>query len=1679
MSYSSGYGFTAPVNIGTNPDVTVGDVNGDGKADIISGGGIQFSNGSGFSAATPLGVTLGISSDLYIFSGDVSGDGKDDLITSQTNCDIRGTCSSNWRWALSNGSAFANLTVGGGVAVSSVGDVNGDGRADILVGNTILKSTGAGFLAAVVWSSSALSGARYLVDADGDGRQDLMTDNTFCNGYGSCSTSHALSSSNGASFGAPAGLGSELCGLGACLFGDVTGDGAPDLVRVGGGLATVRPMQRRTPHFLIRVTDGLNAVTEITYKPISDTTVYTPSSGSIYPIRDILPQSALNVVASSRSSDGLGGLYTLRYTYTGAKTHQQGGGLLGFASMVTYDDQKGTYAQTIFRQDWPYHGLPTQTYQRLYSGATLSATVNTWSANNTYARVYYPYVLRSVANAYELNQTLISQITTNAVVNSYGNTTRVEIISSDGHNKTNINTYGDNAASWILGRVTCSAVTNTLPNGASATRTSSFAYRADGLLNREVVEPDIGCAGAPAASTDPKLRVTTDYVYDAFGNKQSATTTSAVASTDSAYFAPRTSYTYFEAQGTNPAGRFPTRVVNAVGQTETHEFDPRFGTMTKLTGPNNVATTWTYDVFGRKATESRADGTSDIWSYNYVAPGPIAAYFINSNSTGTPATSGYFDRLNRQVRSYVTNFDGAKSNGDGVDFNALGQVTLRYRNYFTNATTFPGTSFTYDALGRLKTEIAADGSQATFTYSGFTTSVTRTTGRSTPSTITSTSVVNSQGQKLSITDAAGTITSYTYDPFGNLLTTNAGGVVTSMVYNLRGFKTSMNDPDMGVWSYQYSALGELKQQTDAKLLVTTMTYDLLGRLTNRSEPSLISNWYYDAYKGGGVCAGGRGKLCQVESNNGYNRAYTYDALGRGIEVAYTIDDVANPYRITTTYGVVGDTVCPNSQGKVCTVTYPAATVSGVTSRFAVRNEYNAVGYLAKIWRKDVILTKPYWTGTAMNADGNFTGDSMGASAADLTTVRDFDPLTGRLKAIKSGLASATAAQFNRYVYDHLGNVTERHDDNMNVHETFTLDALSRLTQMSMTGTTAQTKTYQYNAIGNLTYKSDLGTLTYPAIGSPRPHAVTSIAGNATGVLDGVTNGTYVYDANGNMSYSVVVDRIFTYTSFNLPSRIDNQNSLSDFIYDADHNRISESYVNGTIIFVALGHPINPGNVTFFERHKNFNQAGFEVYRFSVHTPSGATIFFSRQSNNGAQAVRFQLKDNLGSTVADVDATGNVVTRYSFDAFGKVRNPTGSATGGTISESRRGFTGHEHIKVGNSGLIHMNGRVYDATLGRFTTADPMIQAPSFSQSYNRYTYGFNNPLSGTDPSGFGFFDIASDFFSAHDDFVRNPFKVENFFALNHSIPGHGTIDHFMMTHEWARVAGRAAATFFAGWFGPWAAAGANAMITGYEVWLAGGSSQDIHKASAISFATSMAFNFVGDGAAAIAKGGNVAGGVAFKIVGHAAIGCASASASGGDCGQGALSAGFGAAASFAPVGGNVYAGFVVSTVAGGIGAELGGGKFINGAQTAAMGYLMNTLPHLIRGLQMLYYRAAPHAQTAATFAEALMLTLTGTPSPTLVLMPSGNAVGWAAGGAGNGIQTVGRQEFDAIVGSLLNHSTEVAKSNFPGRWFNLQNGAGSWGMRLSDESGLTLQLKIDGVTFNKLHYYQDKADLIPK
>ena len=111
------------------------------------------------------------------------------------------------------------------------------------------------------------------------------------------------------------------------------------------------------------------------------------------------------------------------------------------------------------------------------------------------------------------------------------------------------------------------------------------------------------------------------------------------------------------------------------------------------------------------------------------------------------------------------------------------------------------------------------------------------------------------------------------------------------------------------------------------------------------------------------------------------------------------------------------------------------------------------------------------------------------------------------------------------------------------------------------------------------------------------------------------------------------------------------------------------------------------------------------------------------------------KDYLGSYETITDSEGSIVEKLSFDPWGKRRNPTNwSFTDiSTTFLFDRGFTGHEHLD--NFDLINMNGRVYDPWLGRFLSPDPFVQAPSYSQNYNRYSYAFNNPLKFTDPSGY--------------------------------------------------------------------------------------------------------------------------------------------------------------------------------------------------------------------------------------------------------------------------------------------------------------------------------------------------------
>ncbi len=130
-------------------------------------------------------------------------------------------------------------------------------------------------------------------------------------------------------------------------------------------------------------------------------------------------------------------------------------------------------------------------------------------------------------------------------------------------------------------------------------------------------------------------------------------------------------------------------------------------------------------------------------------------------------------------------------------------------------------------------------------------------------------------------------------------------------------------------------------------------------------------------------------------------------------------------------------------------------------------------------------------------------------------------------------------------------------------------------------------------------------------------------------------------------------------------------------------------------------------------------------RATVSCGDRLAAIFTRKSGD-PDKIYYVHKDHLGSIVKLTDGNGTTVFKASYDVWGKQ-----TVTNNTFA-FHRGYTGHEHLN--EFGLINMNGRMYDPNVGRFLSPDPFVQAPDFSQSFNRYSYCLNNPLIYTDPSG---------------------------------------------------------------------------------------------------------------------------------------------------------------------------------------------------------------------------------------------------------------------------------------------------------------------------------------------------------
>ncbi len=429
------------------------------------------------------------------------------------------------------------------------------------------------------------------------------------------------------------------------------------------------------------------------------------------------------------------------------------------------------------------------------------------------------------------------------------------------------------------------------------------------------------------------------------------------------------------------------------------------------------------------------------------------------------------------------------------------------------------------------------------------------------------------------------------------------------------------------------------------------------------------------------------------------------------------------------------------------------------------------------------------------------------------------------------------------------------------------------------------------------------------------HAAHPYAVDKTEITDQDNNTTrtyYNYDAMGNQVSGA--GRSLDYTPFNKIKSIYRGTAAQvHFTYGPARSRLTRTDITRTGNGRTTTTTVYLGNV----EHVIAEDGSSTWKRYLANGAVLITQDHDTRDTRTAETTHYLLKDHLGSLTALLNQYGRLDQSFSYDAWGQRRTPGTAAILALLTlrstlHSRttpRGYTGHEMLDA--YGIIHMNGRIYDPRLGRFLQADPIVQFPHYSQSWNTYSYVLNNPLTYTNPSGY---------------FIGKLFK-KVFKGLNKVF---GDFAPFLgiallaipVVREWVISSWGSAFTF-----GFWTGGIASGSYKGA---LFGGIS---------------AAAFYGIGSQFAAEAGFFQQGGFGHVLTHGLAGGILAELQGGQFGHGFLAAGiskavmgrFSYADGSAPA---VMGRTAIAATVGGTISRITGGKFANGALTSAMAQLFN-------------------------------------------------------------------------------------------------------------------------------------------
>jgi RHS repeat-associated protein len=589
---------------------------------------------------------------------------------------------------------------------------------------------------------------------------------------------------------------------------------------------------------------------------------------------------------------------------------------------------------------------------------------------------------------------------------------------------------------------------------------------------------------------------------------------------------------------------------------------------------------------------------------------------------------------------------------------------------------------------------------------------------------TTTTTVNAAERPTQISIPGVAPFSMTYDSNGRPATMTQGGHTWTNAYDPSGYLSSITDALNHAVTYENDAVGRATQTIlqDGRSIGTS--YDADGNPTVITLPTPNQNAHDFAYTpidlissytppslGGGSTATSYAYNADrqptiVTRPDGVALTYGYDAFGRLNGIAYPQGTLSQTYNATT--------------GQLSMLTSPSGETLGYSYDGFLRTGMTWSGPVAGSVSFGYDSNFRVNSQTVNNANAlmlGFDADSLLTQAGSLTVSRD--PQNGRVTGTALGSVTDTYSYdvnglLSAYVANYSGNAV--------YSESVLRDALGRITQKTETiGGATHVFGYTFDPAGRLTdvsedsvavshygYDSDDNRTTFSGPGGP-----VSPTYDAQDRLLTYGSATYAYTANGELTTKTIGGQATGYTYDALGNLLHvgpPTGSAIDYVVDGENRRVGKK----------LGGTLSQGFL--YQDALNvvaqLDGSANVVARFVFGTKPNVPDYYT----TSAGTFRI-LSDHLGSPRLIVNtSSGSIAERIDYDEFGNVTQDTSPGL------TPFGFAGGLYDK--DTGLVRFGARDYDASVGRWTTKDPI----RFAGGVNLYGYVVNDPVNEVDSAG---------------------------------------------------------------------------------------------------------------------------------------------------------------------------------------------------------------------------------------------------------------------------------------------------------------------------------------------------------